>query len=177
MASRDLYKILNDLEPSKIDGVFYRHTGPARNPLSGTGASLMGGRWNPQGIETVYLARPLATCRAEFHRMAAGQGSGPESFLPRTVHTIAVTNLEVADLTAPGAMSAVGLSHESLEGPFEPCQLVGDAASTLGLGGVLAPSASGSGEVLAVFSRHAHHGELTVVRSESVEDGQWHYLE
>ena len=137
----------------------------------------MGGRWNPPGIETVYLARPLATCRAEFHRMAAGQGTGPESLLPRTVHTIAVTELQVADLTAEGAMSAVGLSFEALDGPFEACQFVGDAASTLGLGGVLAPSATGNGEVLAVFWRHAHHGELTVVRSEVVEDGQWHYLE
>ena len=177
MASPDLYRILDELGPTQIDGVFYRHTGPNRDPLSGAGASLNGGRWNPPGIETVYLARPLEACRAEFHRMAFGQGSGPESFLPRTVYTIAVTNLEVADLTAQGAMDAVGLSYDSLDGPFEPCQLVGDAASTLGLGGVLAPSASGAGEVLAVFSRHAHHGELTVVRSESVEDGQWHHLE
>lgn len=177
MATPNLYRVLDELGPSYIDGDFFRHTGPNRDPLSGTGASLLGGRWNPPGIETVYLARPLATCRAEFHRMAAGQGSGTESFLPRTVHTIAVTDLQVTDLTAEGAMAAVGLSIEALDGPFEACQFVGDVASTLGLGGVLAPSASGSGEVLAVFSRQAHKGELTVLRSEVVKDEHWHYLE
>lgn len=177
MASPDLYRVLDELGPSQIDGVFYRHTGPNRDPLSGFGASQMGGRWNPPGIETVYLARPLETCRAEFHRMATGQGSGAESFLPRMVYTIAITRLVVANLTIGGALAAVGLSSEALVGPFEPCQRVGDAASTLGFGGVLAPSASGSGEVLAVFSRNAHHGELYVVRSASVEDGQWHHLE
>ena len=176
MVSPDPYRVLDELGPSQVDGIFFRHTGPERDPLSGFGASVMGGRWNPQGIETVYLARPLATCRAEFHRMAAGQGSGPKSFLPRTVHTVAVTDLIVADLTVEGAMAALGLSSEDLTGPFEACQLVGDAASTLGLGGVLAPSAAGDGEVLAVFSRHAHYGELTVLRSERVDNGEWHHL-
>lgn len=108
--------------------------------------------------------------------MAAGQGSGPKSFLPRTVHTIAVTDLMVADLMVEGAMAALGLSPEDLTGSFEACQLVGDAASTLGRGGVLAPSAAGDGEVLAVFSRHAHHGELTVLRSERVDNGEWYHL-
>lgn len=177
MASRDLYRILDELEPSQVSGVFFRHTGPDRDPLSGFGASLMGGRWNPQGIETVYLARPMATCRAEFHRMAASQGSGPQSFLPRMVHTVAITDLTVADLTVEGAMAAVGLSTEALAGPFEPCQLVGDAAATLGLKGVLAPSAADSGEVLAVFLRHTRPGELTVLRSERVENEQWQHFE
>ena len=177
MSTPDLYRVLDELGPSHIDGVFFRHTGPNRDPLSGAGASLMGGRWNPPGIETLYLARPLATCRAEFHRMAAGQGSGPQSFLPRMVHTVAITDLKVADLTVEGAIAAVGLSTEALTGPFEPCQLVGDAAATLGLEGVLAPSAADNGEVLAVFLRHTHSSELTVLRSERVENEQWHHLE
>lgn len=38
------------------------------------------------------------------------------------------------------------------------------------MGGLLVPSATEAGEVLVVFVRHAHHGELSVVRSETIED-------
>lgn len=173
MPDVDLYLALDTLGPTSLDGVFYRHTATNRDPLSGMGARITGGRWNPPGTETFYLARPLATCRAEFHRMAEGQGKGPESLLRRTVHTIAVTGLEIIDLTSQDSLGSVGLDLTSITGPWAPCQAIGDATDTLGMGGLLVPSASGSGEVLAVFVRHAHHGELSVVRSETVDDPRW----
>jgi RES domain-containing protein len=169
----DLYLALDALGPALLDGVFYRHTAVHRDPLSGVGARIKGGRWNPPGTETLYLARPIATCRAEFFRMAEGQGKGTESFLPRRVHTIAVTGLEVIDLRREEALAAVGLDMNSLTGEWSPCQAVGDATDTLGMGGLLVPSATQTGEVLAVFVRHAHHGELSVVRSESADDPSW----
>ena len=138
---------------------------------------MTGGRWNPPGTEALYLARPISTCRAEFLRMAHGQGRGPESFLPRRVHIIAVTNLAVVDLRSDEALLSVGLDRNAIGGNWGPCQAVGDAADTLGLGGLLVPSATGSGEVLAVFVRHAHHGELSVVRSMTTRDPSWSSLD
>lgn len=105
--------------------------------------------------------------------MAEGQGRGAESFLPRSLHTIAVTGLEVIDLRTAQALGEVGLDLKRVSGDWAPCQAIGDAADTLGLGGLLVPSATESGEVLAVFVRHAHHGELSVVRSETIEEPSW----
>jgi RES domain-containing protein len=89
------------------------------------------------------------------------------------VHTIAVTGLEVIDLRSQDALGTVGLDMDSITGEWAPCQAVGDAADTLGMGGLLVPSASRTGEVLAVYVRHARSGELSVVRSETVEDPSW----
>ena len=138
---------------------------------------MAGGRWNPRGTETLYLARPISTCRAEFLRMAAGQGRGPESFLPRSVHTIAVTSLRVVDLRSKEALRQVGLDIDSLGGEWAPFQAVGDAANTLGLGGLLVPSVTRLGEVLAVFVRHAHYGELSVLRTTTIQDPSWASLD
>lgn len=173
MPNPDIYLALDELERSEICDDFFRRTAPSRQPLSGRGAGLTGGRWNPRGLETVYLARPLDTCRAEFVRMAEGQGAGPASFLPRTVHTVTVTGLTVADLTAAGALATVGLSNTTLAGSYRACQQIGDAANTLGFGGVLAPSAVSKGEVLAVFTRRDVHKKLTVQQSRQVENEEW----
>jgi RES domain-containing protein len=173
----DLYFALDVIGPTSIDGVFYRHTSERRDPLSGEGARITGGRWNPPGTEALYLTRPISTCRAEFLRMAEGQGRGPKSFLPRRVHTIAVTNLAVVDLRSDETLQSVGLDRTAIGGNWGPCQAVGDAADTLGLGGLLVPSATGAGEVLAVFVRHAHHGELSVVRSTTTNDPSWSSLD
>src|SRR5690606_37674424 len=100
---------------------------------SGEGARIHGGRWNRRGAEALYLATPLATCAAEFRRMAEGQGKGPESFLPRMLHTIAVTDLDVVDLTQPGSIEAVGLETADLDAAdWSACQAIGDAVDTLG---------------------------------------------
>jgi RES domain-containing protein len=167
----DVYLALDQLGTARINGVYFRHTSPRRDPLSGAGSRIQGGRWNRRGSEALYLATPLDTCVAEFRRMADGQGKGTESFLPRMVHTIAVTNLEVVDLTRPGAVAAVGLEESDLSATdWSACHIVGDAVDTLGVGGLLAPSATGDGSVLTVYVRHAHHDQLTLIKSTLVED-------
>ncbi|WP_395152384.1 RES family NAD+ phosphorylase [Ilumatobacter sp.] len=166
----DVYLALDRLGSKPINGVYFRHTAPKREPLSGEGARIVGGRWNRQGSEALYLAEPVDSCAAEFRRMADGQGNGVESFLPRTLHTIAVTDLDVVDLTDSARLGEVGLETDDLTNEdWGACQLVGDAIDTLGLGGLLAPSATGRGTVLTVFVRHAHH-TLHVVRSVAVNN-------
>jgi hypothetical protein len=44
--------------------------------------------------------------------MAEGQGKGPESFIPRDLHTIDATELMILDLTSEGAMQSLKLTNE-----------------------------------------------------------------
>lgn len=124
--STELAQAVDDLGTSSWSGVGYRHTSPRRNALSGSGAAISGARWNPTGVSTVYLASPRETCSPEFRRMKESQED--VSFLPRMIHRIAVTDLEVLDLTSDEALRAVGLVRSDLAGPWAPCQAVGAAA-------------------------------------------------
>ena len=166
----DVFLALDQLGTKLISGTYYRHTAPRRDPLSGEGSRMVGGRWNRPGTEALYLAAPLDCCSAEFRRMAMGQGRGAESFLPRTLHTISVTELETIDLTHDASRAAVGLEPGDIAADlWETCQVIGDAVDTLGVGGLLAPSATETGNVLTVFVRHAHHQQLEVVNSKVVD--------
>lgn len=167
--SNETAQAVDDLGPSTWSGIAYRHTSPRRNALTGAGAAVSGGRWNPPGIATIYLASPRETCLAELRRMAEGQGRGPMSFLPRALHAVVVTDLVVLDLTPEGALAAVGLAHEDLSGPWEQCQAVGAAAHFLRLGGILAPSATGSGVVVAAFESHVSPDQLALNTTELID--------
>jgi RES domain-containing protein len=100
--------------------------------------------------------------------MAEGQGRGPASFLPRALHAITINQLAVLDLTTEDAMVAVGLDHTDLDGPWDPFQAVGAAAHFLRLGGVVAPSATGAGVIIAVFEAHVGPGQLAVQSTEII---------
>jgi len=122
-------------------------------------------------IDDLYLAEPYEACAAEFHRMAAGQGRGTASFLPRSVHTIAITDLEVVDLTSESIIESIGLTDADLDSDdWTAYQTVGDAVDTFGLGGLLTRSATGIGNVLTVYVRHTHTRQLTVVKSVEVTE-------
>ena len=153
-------------------GVTYRHTTARRDPLSGAGARLFGGRWNPKDIvATVYLATPLGTCLGELERVAQSQQTDVATMLRAAyrLHTIVVSDVPVLDLRTPGALGAVGLSLADIsDADWTACQTVGHAAWFLGLGGVLAPSATGRGLVLAAFESHIGPGQFEVQASEQL---------
>jgi len=87
--------------------------------------------------------------------------AGTASFLPRSVHTISVTNLEVVDFTSESAVESIGLADADLDSDdWTACQTIGDAVDTLGLGGLLTRSATGIGNILTIYVRHAHTGQL-----------------
>lgn len=166
----DLLQQVDDLGSLEWSGTAFRHTAPSRDPLSGAGALLFGGRWNPPDlVSTLYLASPEAACIAEFERMAHGQGRGVDSFLPRDVHELRVTRVNVLDLTSPDALAAVGLSMQEIESDdWLRCQEVGKTAHYLMLQGVLAPSATGSGFVLAAFEPRLRPGQLEVISTHTM---------
>ncbi len=136
-------------------GTTYRYTTARRDPLSGAGARLFGGRWNPKDIfATVYLATPVEACLGEVRRSAEAQNTPVEEMLsvPYLLHTVDVQGVSILDLRADAALEHVGLNLTDIADlDWTACQSVGHAAWFLGLGGVLAPSATGDGLVLAAF--------------------------
>jgi RES domain-containing protein len=88
----------------------------------------------------------------EFYRLADRSGLAPETFLPRILCIIDVALQAVLDLRSNENLSRVGLTLEQVKSySMRECQAVGNAAHRLRLEGILAASATGVGEVLAIF--------------------------
>ncbi|HMO96384.1 MAG TPA: RES domain-containing protein [Tepidiformaceae bacterium] len=164
--SPDVLAALDGLEPTGFEGTCYRWTSPDRQPLSGTGARLMGGRWNPVGVPAIYLAQPEAACVAEFTKVAESQPGGRTGFLRPIVHEVYVEGLTVLNLRTNATRAAVGLSLAAIMAPdHTACREVGYAASYLGVHAIVAPSSTGVGSVVAVYELNIRPAQLTVVRS------------
>lgn len=150
-----LVQRVDSLGTSDFSGRTFRYTTASRDPLSGAGARLNGGRWNPADIfATVYLATPEAAVIGELDRAAAALGTSAEVMAPGRfrLHTVDVNALPVLDLRSAAARDEVGLTLDDIEDDdWTACQAVGEAAWFLGFSGLIAPSASGHGHVLAAF--------------------------
>ena len=171
MLDRSLLTMVDALGPSAISVEAFRHIAKDRHPLSGAGARLHGGRWNPpESFSTLYLALEQETVVAEFYRLAARQGRAPEDFLPRQMHRYEVTLAAALDLRPAAARESLRLTDEALRAlDAGRCREVGAAAHYLSFEGIIAPSATGTGTVLAVFFESLR-AESNVV---SVEDEEW----
>ena len=66
-----LLDAVNSIGPTAWSGRTFRYTTRRRDPLSGEGARLHGGRWNPPNLfPVIYLAVPEATCMREVAKAA-----------------------------------------------------------------------------------------------------------
>jgi RES domain-containing protein len=148
-----LVTAVDELGPTPHAGLAYRHQAAGWNPLSGAGARIQGGRWNPpNSFATIYLAVQRETAIAEFNRMAARSGRRPEDFTPRRLYQFELRLRGMVDLRPAPARKAVDLGDAEILGDdASACQAVGEAAESLGREGIIAPSATGLGIVLAVF--------------------------
>jgi len=170
----DLIQRVNDLGTIPWSGTTYRYTTPRRDALSGTGARLNGGRWNPRdAFATIYLAHPLAACIAELERAAELTNVSVSDAVRsgRTLHTIEVHDVQMLDLSSEQNQAAIGLGTGDIaDDDHTACQAVGQAADFLGYQGVLAPSATVIGLVLAVFEARLRHEQLQVTSSEPLTE-------
>ncbi len=153
MVDRHLLAGVDALGSVALSTVAFRHVAEGRHPLSGAGARLHGGRWNPpESFSTLYLALERETTIAELYRLASRQGMIPEDFLPRRMYRYEVALAAVLDLRDPTARLQLELSDADLRSvDASRCRSIGVAANQLGFECILAPSATGSGTVLAVF--------------------------
>jgi RES domain-containing protein len=168
---------VDDLGPTSWSGEAYRYTSRGRDPLSGAGARLFGGRWNPRGVyPAVYLAQPLAACVAEFDRMASANGIDALAMLrrPYELHTVTATDLQLLDLREEKALRYVGLTPEDIaDDDRTACQAVGHAAWFLQMSGIVAPSATGNGLVIAAFENRLRPGQLRLARTTRLNEGTY----
>jgi RES domain-containing protein len=84
--------------------------------------------------------------------MAVRSARRPDDFLPRRLYRCDANLVNLLDLERADARAAVHLADEDLRSDdLGACQAVGEAAHYAGREGILAPSATGRGTVLAVF--------------------------
>ena len=122
---------------------------PSYEPLSGDGARRHGGRWNPRdSFPTVYAGLTIATVEAEFQRPASSAGLVRPAFRPRGPATIRVVLHEILDLRDPATCRSIGLEASELRSDdVALTQAIGEASNLLGFEAILAPSATGVGDV------------------------------
>lgn len=151
---------IDSLPATVYAGDAYRHVATGRSPLSAEGARIVGGRWNPpQSYAVLYLGLDVGTVIAEFHRLAAKQRLAPSSFLPRTLYRYDIRASNLLDLRLVDNRLALDVSVDELAADDPAaCRAIGEAAFTCGREGVLAPSATGAGDVLAVFPQRLQGG-------------------
>lgn len=160
----DLATAIDAAERHIWSGTAYRHTAPDRPALSGSGAALFGGRWNPPGTAAIYLTASVETCVAEFKRMARGQARGAASFLPRDLHEISVANVALLDLTQAPLRRRLRITLGDIQDrEWTKCQAIGRQAQVSGFQGLRAPSATRHGEVIVVFETNLRRGQLELI--------------
>ena len=153
------------------EGQAWRHLSPGFDPLSTRGAELHGGRWNPPGSSALYLATTPDVARAEFDRLVSLRAQAAADLHPRVLVAVEAEIGLVADLTDPAVLADLGVRPAGQdEMPIQACRSCGVRAAEAGLGALLAPSATGQGDVLVVFPGNlADSDRLMVVGSRSVD--------
>lgn len=151
-----------------------RHLAPRYDPLDGEGARINGGRFNPpDSFPVLYICVTRRCTVAELRRLGERHAIGVEGLLPRYLYRYDIRLERVLDLTTDDAGGAVGIGWDALTGrDWTACQDLGVVAHSLAAQAVLAPSATGVDDVLAVFMQHLGPG---VLEPELVEE--WHTLD
>jgi len=166
-----LLDAVNAIGPTTWSGRSFRYTAARRDALSGEGARLHGGRWNPPDLfPVIYLAVPEATCMREFEKWAVDNHLDVASQLevPYRLHTIRLDDIPVLDVRDERTQASLGLEADDFAGPWDACQPIGHAAWFLDFGGVLAPSATGAGLTLALFEHRVKAEQIHVERSQAL---------
>lgn len=153
MSLPSLVAAIDELGVGSFRADVFRHVAAGRDPRSGRGARIFGGRWNPpDSFAVIYCGLDGQTVEDEFHRLARRQGVRASGFLPRELHRLRVDLGAILDLRDDSARAAIGLDERQLRSDdLGACQAIGAAAHSIGIEAILAPSAANGGTALAVF--------------------------
>ncbi|MCY3618164.1 MAG: RES family NAD+ phosphorylase [Acidimicrobiaceae bacterium] len=163
-----------------IEGTYCRVADPEwDDPLDPSYAASRGQRWNPPGMECLYLNRDEYTARANVLRRFAGLAYGPEDLDPATAPVLVEVTVpagQAADAYSDNGLASLGLPHtypHNPDGsliPHSTCQPIGTTVLDAGLDGVDYRSAAAGGDrELAWFPR----GAAARQRSRRTFDDWW----
>jgi len=126
-------------------GMVYRALTPywSSRPLSGNGASLHGGRFNPIGTPTLYTSLTAVTALAEYH-----QGF-PHRPQPTTLCAYSVDCKNIVDISDPKEQARYGVTASDIATDWEFQIIIGNTPVTWvlaekmiqnNIAGIIAPS-------------------------------------
>ncbi|MBR0641358.1 RES family NAD+ phosphorylase [Plastoroseomonas hellenica] len=105
----------------RLQGTVFRAHNPkwAFSPVSGDGAALYGGRFNPRGVPALYTSLRMETAWREAQQGFAFKAQ------PLTICAYDVDCAEVADLTDARVRADLGIDESELSCPWEELVLQG----------------------------------------------------
>jgi len=112
---------------------------------------MLGGRYNPPyQFGAIYCGLSEATCWAEIDKKL----EGPVRRKSFTVVALRINIQKVLNLSDPDLLSKLKIKRDQLTHPTDHTltRLLAHTARALGFEAVLAPSSTGAGEILAIFS-------------------------
>lgn len=142
-----------DVDAVAVSGELIRHASH-RSSLLGRVPTPTDGRWQRGAkVGGLYLADETGTAVAEWYRYLAERGLPPSYAVPHDHHVWRV-DLKVADLSDRQRLARVGLGLPlPTRRTWPPFQDVGEALSSEGWSGLIAPSAARPGwTVLCIFT-------------------------
>lgn len=156
----DLVDRISNAPRRAFVGDAFRQQAPHFDPLSGEGARLHGGRFNPpESFPVLYLCSTPGCAAAEFLRSTERHPLGPSGFLPRSLYRYDINLNAVLDLTHDATLVHLGTPLESLiEEDRALTHSIGEIAHQFGYQAVLNASATGVDAVLAVLIENLRSG-------------------
>lgn len=129
----------------RLQGVFYRAHDPrwSWSPLSGEGAAIHGGRWNPKGLQALYLS---AEINIAINEMRHGFKARLEPF---TMCSYDIDCDDIVDLTSVDERDRHNVSIDGMKcawfalnkaGETPPTWTIAQELMTKGFAGMLVPS-------------------------------------
>lgn len=133
-----------------------------RDPWSGEGARLHGGRWNPPGVAALYLGTDHATAIAEYYQGLAKPGT----LAPYRLDATAIADLtdeegRPADDAVAQAMAAPWKRLAEIEGGTPPSWVLAASLIEGGAQGALVPSVQNPGGTALVLWNWHRKGEAS----------------
>ncbi len=159
-----------------LSSVYCRCTRDVYAPLDATGATRLGGRFNPKGLPALYLAEDPELAIKESTRTRSWAGFEP--FAPRRLVCVRLQLQRVVNLTDEQTLQDSGLSADSVTAPrarsAEPTstQLFGERAFLEGAEAIVYPSAFDRSRTnIVVFTDNLREGStVDIVPEDSRTD-------
>lgn len=132
------------------------------DPLSGEGARIRGGRFNPpDSFPVIYLCNTRPCTVAELRHLGHRQLIGVEGLLPRVLYRYETSLDRVLDLTSQATLEHLGITEQQVTGSdLAIPRQIGESAHATGSQAIRAPSATGVDHIIAVFSESPGSGRL-----------------